>query len=159
MTRRGAGARREPTLLVGRLTGDFVRVRLAGSPLEPPDEEGGPWVRGLIDVSVGPFRASYDATLAFAAFARLREGLDALESGGAAEAGFDPLEPCLVFDVRANGRGQFVAEGSLHPMAARAHRLAFSIDLDARDVRDMARGLDRILEARRAPGPVDAPRG
>ncbi|HEX7126360.1 MAG TPA: hypothetical protein VF406_11430 [Thermodesulfobacteriota bacterium] len=144
---------RGPSLLVGRLAGDFVRVRLPGPPHAAPGGDGRSRVRGEVDITAGPFRASYEATFAVEAFARLRDGLRALETAPGGVAALDALDPALVLEVRANGQGAFVAQGSAHPNPARAHRLTFSIDLDPGDLRQMLRGLDRLLEGGRAARP------
>ena len=144
---------REPALLVGRLAGDFVRVRLPGPPQAAPGGDGGPRVRGEVDIAAGPFRASYQATFAVEAFGRLRDGLRALESAPDGAAVLCAVDAALVLEVRANGEGAFVAEGTARPNPARAHRLTFSIDLDPGDLRQMLRGLDRFLEGGRAARP------
>lgn len=148
------GSRRAAALLVGRLTSDFVRVRIPVTPSSPAEDGGSTWVKGQVDIAAGPFRAAYEGTFAFEAFVRFRDALRDIEGAGRSAAPFDPVEPYLAFEVRTNGRRAFVAEGTAYPSPTRAHRLSFSIDLDHADLRDALRSLDRLLEGWPGSGPA-----
>jgi hypothetical protein len=134
----------ETVLVIGADDGDHLRLEPRAA--EPAPDPTDAWIPSLVEVSAGAFRARAEAGVLASELARFRDALAALAGDPRGRAALETEDGWLAVRLFGDGFGHFDARCELRDPDAVLHRLEFTIGLNARDLPEIRRALEAILD-------------
>lgn len=111
----------------------------------PQDPYDANWLRCSVELQLGRFSGSIDASFTTQDFARFLSELDQVVQGTATKASFHTMEEALSIRVEAVRGGRIAVEGNLHEIGAGGSVLSYCIDSDFSFLKQSHAELKRIV--------------